>query len=75
MTIITVTDADLQIRGGGGHVDPEIRGGAVSKKSFSALRASIWSRNKRKPQPPLAPSLDPSLNNVDETGIGVVVLV
>ena len=25
---------DLQIRGGGGHSDPEIRGGAVSKTFF-----------------------------------------
>ena len=30
-----VTDPDLHIRGGGGgHPDPEIRGGAVSKKFF-----------------------------------------
>ena len=28
------------------HPDPEIRGGAVSKKLFSALRASFWSKNK-----------------------------
>ena len=34
--------------GGGGAVipDPEIRGGPVSKKTFSALRASVWSKNK-----------------------------
>ena len=31
--------------GGGGHPDPEI-GGAASKKLFSALRASFWSKNK-----------------------------
>ena len=53
MTIITVADPELQIRGGGGgggHTDPEIREvGAVSKKIF---RASIWSKNKRKPEPP-----------------------
>ena len=42
---------DLQIRGcgrgeggGGGHPDPEIRGAPVSKKFFSALRASVWSK-------------------------------
>ena len=40
-----------QIRGGGGgggHPDPEIRGeGARSpKKFYSALRASVWSKNK-----------------------------
>ena len=44
----SVADPDLQIRGGGrggGHPDPEIRGvGAVSKKNFSALRASFWSK-------------------------------
>ena len=59
-----VADPDLQIRGGGGHLDPEImggpvlqirwggghpdseiRGGPVSKKFFSALRASFWSKN------------------------------
>ena len=35
---ITVADPDLQIRGGGGHPDSEIRGGLVSKKYiFSAL--------------------------------------
>lgn len=52
MTIITVTDPERQIRGGGGgggHTDPEISGGAVSKKIF---RASIWSKTKRKPEPP-----------------------
>ena len=31
----SVTDPDLQIRGGGGHPDPEISGGPVSKKIFS----------------------------------------
>ena len=70
MTIITVTDPELQIRGGGGgggaqtprkkgggggggggggHTAPEKSGGGVSKKIF---RASIWSKNKRKPEPP-----------------------
>ena len=38
--------------GGGGHPDPEIRGeGPVSKKPFSALRASFWSKNKGVPGP------------------------
>ena len=33
---------------GGGHPDPEIRGGGRSPKNFfSALRASFWSKNKR----------------------------
>ena len=38
-------DPDLQIRGGGGHPDPEIRG-TVSKNIFSTLRASVLSKNK-----------------------------
>ena len=47
-------------KGGPGHPDPEIRGGgAVSKKFFSALRASVWSKNKGGQ----APALDPSLLN------------
>ena len=37
---------DLQIRGGPGHPDPEIRGAAVSKKCFSAPQVSVWSKNK-----------------------------
>ena len=43
-----MADPDLQIReGGGGHPDPEIRGGGQSPKIFfSALRASFWSINK-----------------------------
>ena len=41
-------DPDLQIRGGGGgsHPDPEIREAPVLKKHFSALQASVWSKNK-----------------------------
>ena len=43
-----VADQDLQIRreGEGGHPDPEIRVGAVSKKIFLVRRASVWSTNK-----------------------------
>ena len=49
-----MADSDLQIRGGGsGHPDPEIWGGGpVSKKNFapppkkSALRTSVWSKNR-----------------------------
>ena len=38
--------------------DPEIRvGGAVSKKLFSALRASVWAKNKGD-HGPRVPSLD-----------------
>ena len=43
------------------HPDLEIRGGAVSKGVFSALRASVWSKNKGETQ---APPLDPPLNFV-----------
>ena len=39
----TVVDPDLQIRGGGGGGKRE---GPVSKKTFSALWASVWSKNK-----------------------------
>ena len=48
-----MADPDLQItwiRGGPGHLNPAIRGGggggAVSKRFFSALQASVWSKNK-----------------------------
>ena len=37
------------LRGGPGHPDPElsgVRGGAISKQLFTALRASVWSKNK-----------------------------
>ena len=42
----SVADSDLQIRGvgGGGHPDPEIRGGGGLQKNF--FRASFWSKNK-----------------------------
>ena len=50
-------DPDLQIRegGGGGHPDPEIRRGAVF---FSALTATVWSKNKGGWAPPLGPPLE-----------------
>ena len=40
-----MADLDLQIRGVPGHPNPDIRGGAVSKKIFLALWASVWSKN------------------------------
>ena len=57
-----MADLELQIRwgGGGGHSDPEIRGGGVSKNCFSGLRASVWSKNKGG-WGARAPSLDPPL--------------
>ena len=43
---------------GGGHPDPEIGEGAVSKKFISALWASVWSKNKGGGgRPPLDPPL------------------
>ena len=61
-----LADPDLQIRGGGevggrGHLDPEIRGPGLKKKFFSALRGSVWSRNKGKGRAPWASPLDPPL--------------
>ena len=48
LALITVSHADLREKEGGGHPDPEIRwaGGHSPKKFFSALRASVWSKNK-----------------------------
>ena len=51
----SVADPDLQISGeGSGHPNFEIRGGGggFKKTNFSALRASVWSKNKRGPGPP-----------------------
>ena len=48
LIITAVLDPDLEIRlggGGGAHPVPYIRG-AVSKKFFSALLASVWSKNR-----------------------------
>ena len=53
---VTVADPDLQIRGGGGHPDPDIKGGRSQKNFFSALRTSVWSKNKE------GPSLDRPLD-------------
>ena len=53
-----VADPDLQVRGGGGgHPDPEIMGGGggLQTNFFSALRASVWSKNKGMPGPPGPP--------------------
>ena len=40
-TSLAVPYPDLEIKGGGG-----VGVGAVSPKNFSALRASVWSKNK-----------------------------
>ena len=47
LTVNSQADPDLQIRGGHGHPDPEIRGvDPFSEKLFSALRASVWFKNR-----------------------------
>ena len=53
-TRVAVADADLQIRGGWGSSNPGIRGegGARLQKIFSALWASVWSKNKGGVGPP-----------------------
>ena len=49
-------------RVGGGHLDPEIRGARSQKKLFSALRASVWSKNRGGGgRPPWASPLHPPL--------------
>ena len=51
----SVADPDLQIAGGGRSSRPWNKGGgSVSKKFFSALRASFWSKNKGGGPPPRA---------------------
>ena len=63
----SVANPDLQERGEPGHPDPEIRkwkgGGGRSPTLFSALRASVWSKNKGG-RTPRAPPLDPPLRMV-----------
>ena len=64
-TIVSVSGGSRPSDNGGpGHPDPEIKwGGPVWKKIFSALWASVWSKNKRgAPPPPRAPHLDPTLS-------------
>ena len=59
-----MSDPDLEIRGGGWSSRPLDKGGGpVSKKRiFSALRASVWSKNKGLAEPPgPPPPLDPPL--------------
>ena len=58
-----MADPDLQIRGGGGchpHAGGDKGGARYQKTFFSALRASVWSKNKG------GPSLDPPLTMATE---------
>ena len=52
-------DPDLEIRGGGSSRPLDKGGGRSPKKTFLALRASFWSKNKgaRPPVPPMDPPL------------------
>ena len=63
-----MADPDLQIKGVGGragHPEPALKygagGGEGLGKFFSALRASVWSKNKEWVRVPRAPLLDPPL--------------
>ena len=72
MCLRTVADPDLQIREVPGHPDPDIRGGGPvsKKKTFSALQASVWSKNNGG-RAPRAPPLDSPLKNVEKFLMGV----
>ena len=65
---LAVPDTDLEITEWGQSSRPleKVAGWGrspkSSKNSFSALRASVWSKNKGEPGPPPAPPLDPSLS-------------
>ena len=54
--MISAVDIHLQIKRGPGHPDHDIRGegggGQFKKNVFSALRASVWSKNMEGPAPP-----------------------
>jgi len=60
-----VPDPDLEIRGGALLSRPLDKkgkgGGGTPKKLFSALRASVWSKNEGRGRTPRAPPLDPPL--------------
>ena len=67
--LLTVADPDLQIRGEGVVIRTLRKGGGgqSQKQILSALRASIWSKNKGAPG--RAPPLNPPLINADVRGI------
>ena len=49
LRLYPVANPDLQIRGGGAVIQTLREGGGGSKTLFSALRASVWSKNKGGP--------------------------
>ena len=56
-----MAEPEFQMGGGGGHPDPEITGGAVSKKFCLALQTSVWFKRRGGIQVPRAPPLGPQL--------------
>ena len=60
---MSVANPDLQIRGSG-HLDSEVRGGAVSQKIFFGPLALLFCRKIGGGQAPGGPSLDPPLSVV-----------
>ena len=48
----TVADPDLQIRGGGGHPDPEISGGGLQKDFFLPFGPQFGLKIRGAPSPP-----------------------
>ena len=67
----SLTDPDLQKRGGGGGADIQTPtgGGVVCKKNFSSIRASAWSKNKGGGAGP--PPLDPPLLDNVRRGVSL----
>ena len=59
--VLAVPDPDLRIGRGGGHPDPYIRGGAVSKIILFRPLGPQFSLKIRGGQAPRAPPLDPPL--------------
>ena len=59
--LISVADPHLQIRGRGGHPDPEIRGKPGLKKTFRHVGPQFDLKRRGGRAPP-APPLDPPLN-------------
>ena len=73
---MAVADPDLQIMGGGELVIQTLRkeGGRIQKEYFSALWASVWSKNKG--NPPLDPPLRvywklKDVNGLDRTRLDI----
>ena len=59
----TVADPHLQIRGGGGHPDPELRGWPSLKKSFFwPFGPQFGPKITGGPRAPRAPPVDPPLS-------------